>query len=56
MKGLTIAAVVFAWISGFGCCYGVSKPAGEDRELGTWIGRFWAVAAVVFTILALVLR
>ena len=56
MTGLTIVAVVLAWFSGFGMCYGALKAAGEDREMGKWIGRFCALASVVFTILALRLK
>ena len=56
MIGLTIAAVVLAWFAGFGMCYGLMQSAGEDRAIGKWIGRFCALASVVFTILALRLK
>lgn len=57
MIGLTLVALLFAWIAGFGMCYG-ALPIGDDRAeedqlLGKWIGRFAAVVAVIFAVLAL---
>lgn len=53
MIGLTVLALMFGWLSGFGCCYGAMR-SGDDAELGKWIGRFCAVAALMCAGLALV--